>query len=407
MIDKERFLSTRFCLKYIEFRPKWSKLIAKETMMTIAPQNSLSFNEKQMRAILDNTVDGIIVIDSLGYIQSYNRACERLFGYTATETIGQKVNILMPEPYRTHHDNFINNYITTGEAKIIGIGREVVGARKDGTTFPMHLSISEVIEEGAHFFVGLIRDITDHKQHDLQLRQYTEALERSNSELDDFVYIISHDLKEPVRGIYSYSQFLIEDYADILDDSGRSKLHSLKKLSRRMEDLIDKLLYYSRLGRTELAFTQMDLNKIVEEVLDMLEPMIEAEKATIHIDSPLPTIVCDQARVGEIFRNLITNGMKYNDNVTKTIHIGVTQNHPNFPGVPVFYIQDNGIGIPAKHHESVFKMFKRLHGRDAYGGGTGSGLTIVKKIVNRHGGKIWIEEGKGGGTVFYFTLKTA
>lgn len=368
-------------------------------------QYSPSFSEKQLRAILDNTVDGIIVIDARGHILSYNLACEKLFGHAPQDVIGKNVKVLMPEPYHSQHDGYLGNYTRTREPKIIGIGREVVGARKDGSTFPMMLSVSEVVEEGSHFFVGIIRDITEHKNHEIEVQQYTEALERSNSELDDFVYIVSHDLKEPVRGIYSYSQFLLEDYSKTIDQDGVDKLQSLMKLSLRMEDLIDKLLYYSRLGRTDLAFMSTDLNEILNGVLDMLDPLVRAGHIAIEMDTKLPSVVCDQARVGEIFRNLITNGIKYNKRDQKTIHVGVVMDYPDYEGRHVFYVRDNGIGIPEKHYESVFKMFKRLHGRDEYGGGTGSGLTIVKKIISRHGGKIWIESEENVGTTFYFTLK--
>lgn len=349
------------------------KLVANET-----------FHDKQLRSVLDNTVDGIIVINSKGLILSYNKACEKLFGYSAEEAIGQNVHLLMPSYYHAHHDGYINNYLTTREAKIIGIGREVVGAKKDKTEFPMWLSIGEVIEDDKHFFVGILRDITAQKQHEAEVHKYMQLLEQSNRELDDFVYIISHDLKEPVRGMHGYAQFMIEDYGDKLDEDGMAKLNSLLKMSVRMDDLIDKLLYYSRLDRIGMSYIQLDINHVITEIIDLLEPMVKEKNATITIDTPLPTIKCDQARAGEVFRNLITNAIKYNDASEKTVNIGVTTTHPDFSGENVFYIRDNGIGIPVKHYDSVFKMFKRLHRRDAYGGGTGSGLAITKKIISNH-----------------------
>lgn len=372
-----------------------------ESMKLVASE---AFHDKQLRSVLDNTVDGIIVINSRGLILSYNKACEKLFGYSAEEAMGQNVHILMPSYYHTHHDGYINNYLTTGEAKIIGIGREVVGAKKDKTEFPMWLSIGEVIEDDEHFFVGILRDITAQKQHEAELQKYMELLEQSNRELDDFVYIISHDLKEPIRGMHGYAQFMIEDYGDKLGEDGKEKLNSLLKMSIRMDDLIDKLLYFSRLDRIEMSYKELDINHIIAEIIDLIEPMLKEKNASITIDTPLPTIKCDQARAGEVFRNLITNAIKYNDASEKTVNIGVTTTHPDFGGENVFYIRDNGIGIPVKHYDSVFKMFKRLHGRDAYGGGTGSGLAITKKIISNHQGEIWIESKMGEGTCFYFTL---
>ncbi len=363
-----------------------------------------TFNRKQLHAILDNTVDGIVVINSKGYILSFNQACEKLFGYKPSEALGRNVTLLMPEPYRSQHDQYLVNYLTSRAPKIIGIGREVVGCRKDSTTFPMWLSIGEVIEGEDHFFVGIIRDITAQKTHENEVGRYTRALEKSNTELDEFVYIISHDLKEPVRGMYSFAQFLDEDYADILDEEGRHRIATLMKMAKRMDSLIEKLLYFSRLERTELSMAPVDLQESLNEVIDLLEPHIEQTKAKIIIETPLPEFYCDQARVGEIFRNLITNGIKYNKSGNPEIRIGMKDGDGTGANGPVFYVSDNGIGIPEKHYQSVFKMFKRLHGRDDYGGGTGSGLTITQRIVQQHGGKIWIESGIGQGTTFLFTL---
>lgn len=365
-----------------------------------------SFNDKQLRSVLDNTVDGIVVINSKGIILSYNRACEQLFGYSPDEAIGKNVKILMPAGYHAHHDGYINNYLTTHEAKIIGIGREVVGAKKDKSEFPMWLSIGEVIEDGEHFFVGIIRDITIQKQHEASLHKYMELLERSNHELDDFVYIVSHDLKEPVRGMHGYAQFVLEDYGDQLGEDGKNKLNSMLKMSVRMDELIDKLLYFSRLDRIEMASSQLDINLVISEISDLMEPFLKEKNASIIVDTQLPVMQCDQARAGEVFRNLITNAIKYNDADQKIVHIGVLTDYPGHESKNLFYIRDNGIGIPEKHYESIFKMFKRLHGRDAYGGGTGSGLAITKKIISQHRGKIWVESKVGEGSCFYFTLES-
>ncbi|MCB1783799.1 MAG: PAS domain S-box protein [Alphaproteobacteria bacterium] len=367
--------------------------------------NALASSEKHIRAILDNMIEGIITIDRHGIILTYNPACEGIFGYLADEIIGRNVSILMPSGYRERHDTYIENYLKTGQAKIIGVGREMEGQRKDGSVFPMELSIGEIVGEHDLRFVGIVRDITERREFQRRLSDFMEQLQRSNQELDDFVYIVSHDLKEPLRGIYSYSHFLQEDYANKLDDDANSKLETMKKLAARMEALIDRLLYFSRLGRSDLAFRKTDLQKEVQDIIDVLVLPDEAGKFTVKIKGKLPTVVCDYARVGEVFHNLIINAIKYNDRVHKKVEIGCVLDHAAAPGKPVFYVSDNGIGIPDKHKELVFKMFKRLHARDAYGGGTGSGLTIVKKIIDRHHGKIWVESDGKRGSVFYFTLE--
>lgn len=243
-----------------------------------------------------------------------------------------------------------------------------------------------------------------------ELAKLNVELEQSNSELDAFAYIASHDLKEPLRGIHNYSCFLLEDYADKLDENAVSKLNTLIRLTQRMEDLIDSLLHFSQVGRVDLSVEETDLNDFVNHILEILSVRIEETKVEIRIPRPLPTIRCDRIRVGEVFTNLIANAIKYNDKVEKWLEIGFNKPTPdrsNEPDKPItFYVRDNGIGIRQKHLEAIFRIFKRLHGLDKYGGGTGAGLTIAKKIVERHGGSIWVESIFGEGTTFYFTLES-
>jgi two-component system, chemotaxis family, sensor kinase Cph1 len=234
-----------------------------------------------------------------------------------------------------------------------------------------------------------------------ELAQLNIELERSNNELDAFAYIASHDLKEPLRGIHNYSNFLIEDYGDTLNEEGQNKLRTLIRLTQRMEDLIDSLLHFSRVGRVDLSMQPTDLNDVVHRSLDLLSARIEEMNVDIQIPRPLPTVYCDRVQVGEVFNNLIANSIKYNDKPQKLIVIGYIEE----PSLPItFYVQDNGIGIHDKHFEAIFRIFKRLHSPSKYGGGTGAGLTIAKKIVERHGGKIWVDSTYGEGTTFYFTL---
>lgn len=370
----------------------------------------LEDSEARTRAILDTAVDAIITIDEHGIIESLNPAAERLFGYAAADMIGQNVNVLMPEPYHHEHDGYLAQYRATGQKKIIGIGRQVVGLRKDGTTFPMDLAVSEVRLLDRRLFTGIVRDISERTKVEdelrysaAQLQERNSELTRSNQELDDFAYIASHDLKEPLRGIHNYSTFLIQDYEDKLDEEGKSKLQTLKRLTQRMENLLDSLLEFSRVGRVDLAIGNIDLDALVAEVLDSLQITLKEQAIAVRKPKQLPILQCDRVRLGEVFRNLITNAMKYNDKPDKWIEIGLDQELAA-AAPPVFYVRDNGIGIREKHFESAFRIFKRLHSRDKFGGGTGVGLTIVKKIVERHGGRIWVESKLGEGTTFKFTL---
>jgi light-regulated signal transduction histidine kinase (bacteriophytochrome) len=232
-----------------------------------------------------------------------------------------------------------------------------------------------------------------------RLAKLNLELERSNNELDAFAYIASHDLKEPLRGIHNYSSFLIEDYADLMSGDGITKLQTLMDLTQRMEDLINSLLHYSRLGRTELKKQETDLNELLKNAIDTLSISAKVDAIEIEIPRPLPRMKCDRVLMREVFTNLITNAIKYNNKPQKWVEIGWQQLNNQI----IFYVKDNGIGIRDKHQERIFAIFKRLHPTSKYGGGTGAGLTIVKKILERHDGRIWLESTYGEGSTFYFT----
>ena len=239
------------------------------------------------------------------------------------------------------------------------------------------------------------------EQQALALQHRADQLDRVNRELDDFTYIASHDLKEPLRGIAAYCQILLQDYHDKIDTDGQHRLRTLVELCNRLERLITDLLTYCRVGGTRPAETRIDLRTVAADVLDTLEPAIEQRNAAVHIVDPLPKVIGDATLIGTVFSNLVSNGLKFNDDPQPTVQIGCLPTEP-----PTLYVRDNGIGIPEKHHKAIFAAFRRLHGRQDYEG-SGVGLTIAKKIVESHGGRIWVESQPGAGTTFYFTLPTA
>jgi signal transduction histidine kinase len=232
------------------------------------------------------------------------------------------------------------------------------------------------------------------------------ALERSNRDLDDFAYIASHDLKEPLRGLFNNARFLHEDYADKLDAEGVGRLSRLGYLCQRMEQLINDLLYFSRLGRQDLAIQLTDVNEVIRDIESMSEMALNDCNATIAVPNELPVISCDRVRVTEVFRNLIVNAMKYNTSDIKRVEIGYHEetHFDNRTEQNVFYVKDNGIGIAKEFHEDIFRIFKRLNAEDDDKKGTGAGLTFVRKIVQRHGGRVWLDSALGEGTTFYFTI---
>lgn len=246
------------------------------------------------------------------------------------------------------------------------------------------------------------------KHASAELARHVRALERSNKELDDFAYIASHDLKEPLRGLHNHSQFLLEDNEDKLDEESIGRLHRLIFLTQRMEKLINDLLYFSRLGRQEMAIQPTDLNEVIHDIEATLDHLLEERHGHIEIPTPLPTLTCDQTRITEAFRNLITNALKYNESAEKVIEIGFLKEYPTPDGAKaknVIYVKDNGVGIAPEFRTEVFRIFRRLHSSKGAEDGTGVGLTFVKKIIERHGGAIWVESEQGKGSTFYFTLE--
>lgn len=231
-------------------------------------------------------------------------------------------------------------------------------------------------------------------------RRAEDALRRSNEDLEDFAHIVSHDLKEPLRGISTTAQMLEEDLGPTPEPRVRERVASLVRLPQRMAALLDALLEYSRVGRSEFAIVPTDLAPVVAEVSDRLRAWLEERHATVEVETPLPRLRCDRARVGQVFANLIVNGVKYNESPEPVVRVGARVDGSG----AVLYVRDNGIGIAAHHAAKLFRMFSRLHGRDRYGGGTGSGLALTKKTVERHGGRIWFESAPGQGTTFLFTL---
>ena len=235
-----------------------------------------------------------------------------------------------------------------------------------------------------------------------QLEQINTELERSNQELDAFAYAASHDLKEPLRGIHNFVEFLRLEDGEHLSERAHRRLATVLGLVQRMDGLLESLLQFSRVGSRELELYEQPLRLLVEQSAELIRHSV-ADPACVEIDlqPSLPQALrCDRARAAAVFHNLIMNAVKYNEQSVKKILVGCDA----AADPPVFFVRDNGIGIDARHHELVFQLFRRLHGRDDYGGGAGAGLTIAKLAVRRHGGRIWLESLPGAGSTFYFTL---
>jgi two-component system, chemotaxis family, sensor kinase Cph1 len=249
-----------------------------------------------------------------------------------------------------------------------------------------------------------------------ELAKMNRELERSNRELDSFAFAASHDLREPLRGIHNYSTVLQEDYTQVLDTEGVEYLQTIKTLTQRMDTLISVLLKFSQLGQADLDLQETDLNDLLRLAIEVVQASRPNPQFEVRIPRLLPIVQCDPVMVNELFCNLLSNAFKYNNKAEGWAEVGYFNGAEQIEkgwiksrqqdSIPLlFYLQDNGIGMRTHHLEIVFKLFKRLHAQEEYGGGTGAGLTIARKIVERHGGRIWVESIYGEGSTFYFTLE--
>jgi len=375
-------------------------------------ESELRKSEKFINSIINTAVDGIITIDSRGTIELLNPSALKIFGYeSSTELLGKNIKVLMPEPDKSQHDQYMQNYLHTGVAKIIGIGREVTGLRKDGSTFPFTLSVSEMVVDGKKIFNGLIHDITEQKMVEERLRRYAAELQRSNMELEDFAYVSSHDLQEPLRKIQAFGDRLREKERDKLSDQSKDYIDRMLNAASRMQKLINDLLTFSRITTKAQPFEVVNLNTILTEVLADIEISIERNKATIEAGE-LPSIEADPTQMRQLFQNLITNAIKFHkDDVNPVIKISAKkiQRKPHLTATPgdesvELHFEDNGIGFDEKYLDKIFNIFQRLEGQKYEG--SGIGLAICRKIAVRHGGDIIATSKPGQGATFIVKLAT-
>lgn len=354
---------------------------------------------RRLQGVLDTVLDGIVTIDDRGRIQSFNPAAERIFGYTAGEVQGKNVNVLMPEPYHAEHDRYLHNYMTGGQPKVIGVGREVQGRHKNGTVFPLELGVSEMRLGHHRAFVGSIRDISERKQSESKVGALIEQLSQSNSELERFAYVASHDLQEPLRMITNFNTLLSKRYADRLDERANEYIRISVEASARMRDMIHDLLEYARVGteaEQAIAFsTEIEMEHVMQNLHDSI-----TERSAEIVYGHLPMVMGNPLRFVRLMQNLIGNGMKYQPYGQKPqIKVDAVRDGSFW----TFSIRDNGIGIKPEYLQQIFEPFKRLHSSVQYSG-TGIGLAVCKRIVESWGGKIWVTSTPGEGSRFFFTI---
>ncbi len=374
-----------------------------------------------LKAIIENVVEGIISIDDHGIIESINPAALRIFGYTSEELIGQNVKMLMPEPYRGHHDGYLHAYRQTGEARIISKGREVLGRRKNGEVFPMDLAVGEVNLPGRRLFTGIIRDISERKNSEIHVRQLARSLQEKNQELESVVYIASHDLRSPLVNIQGFSIELshscrrltqLLDSSKLSEPALQNELDTILKEEipealefifagvNKMDGLLSGFLKFSRLGRVSMDQRCLDLNSLIREVLSAMKYQIQQKSARIETGY-LPECCADHLQLSQVFTNLIDNALKYSD-PDRAPRISIYSEESPHENEIIVVVQDNGVGIRPEHLEKIFDVFFRLQPHE--GIGEGLGLAIAKRIVHRLGGRIWVDSSVNEGSRFFLAL---
>lgn len=362
---------------------------------------SSALADKQFRQLLEAAPDAIVIVGPQGDILLVNRMTEVLFGYSRNDLIGQAVEILLPARFREGHHKHRDSYLDNAHTRPMGTGLELYACRRDGTEFPVEISLSPLQTPSGMLVTSVVRDITERKQAQKALEHHAAELERSNAELEQFAYVASHDLQEPLRTITSYSQLLERRYKGKLDGDALEFIDYVVDGAKRMQELINDLLVYSRVGTRGQEFEPVEMEAVYNRVLANLQVAIEEHRAKISHD-PLPKVMADGLQLVQLMQNLIGNAIKFHGEAPPKVHVSAQVQNQE----ALFCVSDEGIGFEPQYAERIFQVFQRLHSKRSYPG-TGIGLAICKKIVERHGGRIWVDSQLGKGAKFYFTLPLA
>jgi PAS domain S-box-containing protein len=358
-------------------------------------------SQETFQLLLEGAPDAIILCDSSGTVQFANDQTKLLFGYDSEELIGKSIDLLVPSSAREDHHKMRDSYGKAPRKRPMGLGLNLSAQRKDGSLLPVEISLSPVTISNDKCVLAIVRDVTELRQLTRDLKINIEELRRSNEELEQFAYVASHDLQEPLRMVSGYTQLLLKRYANKLDDDAKEFIDFAVDGAKRMQNLINDLLSYSRVHSRKQPATEVDLNIVLQQVQKNLITAITESNARI-ISPQMPVILADPVLMTQLFQNIIANAIKFRKpDTVPEINITVTQDDER---MWTFAVRDNGIGIRQEYADRIFAVFQRLHTRDAYPG-TGIGLAICKKIVEKYQGKIWVHSEPENGSTFYFTLE--
>ncbi|MFI4997309.1 MAG: PAS domain S-box protein, partial [Hyphomicrobiales bacterium] len=354
--------------------------------------------QEKFRLVVEVCPSGIVMTEAGGKIVLVNTATERLFGYRRDEMIGQPVDMLLPTSLQGQHPEHRESFLADPSTRMMGAGRDLQGLRKDGTEVPIEIGLTPIRTRDGIQVLSFVIDISARKRAEQVVVSHTQDLKRSNAELEQFAYVAAHDLQEPLRMVASYTELLSQRYRGKLDERADKYIHYAVDGARRMHLLINDLLAYSRVGTQGKKLAPVQSALVLNGVIERLKPKITETGAEI-VCGQLPMVKADELQLGQLFQNLIGNALKFRSERKPQIYVNAQRRNGEWE----FSVADNGIGIDQQYGERIFQMFQRLHERGKYEG-NGIGLAIAKKIVERHGGRIWFDCAPERGTVFHFTM---
>lgn len=355
-----------------------------------------------LQNVLDNAVDGIITINTGGIVRTFNRAAERLFGYDASEVIGNNVSMLMTNHDAHNHNQYIANYVRSGHGKIIGIGREVFGVKKDGTEFPLDLGVSGTSIDNETVFIGMLRDLTLQKANERNLKEEKEKAIQANNSKSKFLANMSHELRTPMHTIMGFVEILIDKLPKLSEEKQLQFLGQIRDGSERLLALINDLLDLNKLeaGFMSYSYAKVDLVSLVDKsIIELTEYAAENNITLNHLKDRDYRCVCDESRIYQVLINLLGNAIKYSE-PGKKVDVSLSDND-HFVTIKV---KDHGVGIPDAEHISIFEAFTQSSRTVNSAGGTGLGLAICREIMTAHYGQIWLENNPQGGSIFYLSI---
>ncbi|MGH8056537.1 MAG: sensor histidine kinase, partial [Candidatus Entotheonellia bacterium] len=373
---------------------------------------ALRASELRFRSVVQSANDAIILSDSLGTVVFWNKGAQAIFGYEEAEVLGKPLPFLMPERYRDTHRQGVERYRLTQVPGVIGQTLELHGLRKDGSEFPLEISLATWKVGDEAFFSGILRDITERKRaeeeiHELnaeleeRVEQRTAQLEATNRELEAFAYSVSHDLRAPLRSIDGFSRVLLQNYGDALDAKGQHYLERVRAGSQRMAQLIDDLLSLSRVTRMEMRQEKVDLTALARTVAAELQQS-QPERLVDFIIADGLSALGDGRLLRVVLENLLGNAWKFTG---KRPHARIIFGRVSHVATTVYFVNDDGAGFDMSYADKLFGAFQRLHTSSEFEG-TGIGLATVQRVIHRHGGRVWAEGAVDEGATFYFTLST-